>query len=232
MRLDDNDGQPLRTYPLVELGVARQAAKSQLVVIASEDKESIGAKDYAALLDELAKLRRDKDRFELVITDKNRIADVVKAKLEELRRARQAKVPSVAGGMMHTAFVDSHVTDGESAADLVAYLEPRNVKTASSTTSLPTADFAQLDETVRKYPLYIIVAGRVNRDWVINRKGAVLKSGMRTKAPLLLADYSAIPAEGSDSVEVTRSRFEISRLNDPDPSWFEALFAPAAVAKA
>ncbi len=109
MRLDDDDEQPLRTYPLVELDIGRQAANSQLVVITSEDKESIGVKDYAALVDELAKLRREKERFELVISDKNRITDAVKAKLEELRRARQAKVaPSATDGTVRQAFVDSH----------------------------------------------------------------------------------------------------------------------------
>src|SRR5205823_8753833 len=138
MRLDDDDNQPLRTYPLVELDIARQAAKSQLVVITTEDKESIGIKDYAALVDELAKLRRDKDRFELVITDKNRIADAVKAKLDDLRRARQAKAPVAAGGMVRNALVDSHVTDGDRAIELVAYLEGRNVSTEIWTTSAPT----------------------------------------------------------------------------------------------
>jgi hypothetical protein len=234
MRLDDDDGQPLRTYPLVELDVARQAAKSQLVVITNEDKESIGVKEYAALVDELAKLRRDKDRFELVITDKNRIADAVKTKLEELRRARQVKVPGAASTTVRRAFVDSHVSDEERAVELVAYLEERKVstdlRTSSSSTSLPAADFKQLDEIVGKSSLYIIVAGRVDRDWVSSRKVAILKSAIRTKAALLIAKYAATPAEGSDSIEVTRARFvDISALKDSDPGWIDALFAPAAM---
>jgi hypothetical protein len=230
MRLDDDDGRPLRTFPLVELDVARQAAKSQLVVITSEDKESIGIKDYAALLDELAKLKRDEDRFELAITDKNRITHTVKTKLEELRRAREAKVRSSAGGTLHKAFVDSHVTDAERAIELVDYLERRRVTTNIQTVSLPTTDFAQLDETVRNSSLYIIVAGRVDGDWVSGRKIAILKSAVRTKAALLIAKYSAMPAEGADHVEVARERFvDISALRDSDPRWIDGLFAPATV---
>jgi hypothetical protein len=237
MRLHDDDEQPLRTYPLVELDIGRQAANSQLVVITSEDKESIGVKDYAALVDELAKLRREKERFELVISDKNRIADAVKAKLEELMRARQAKqanvAPSATDGTVRQAFVDSHVSDEERAIELVEYLEACNVSTNIRTSRSLAADFAQLDETVKKSSLYIIVAGHVDRKWVSNRKVAIMKSAVRTKAALLIAKYSATPAEGPDSMEVTRSRFDdISALNDSDPSWIDALFAPAAAAKA
>jgi len=225
MRLDDDDDRPLRTYPLVELDTACQAARSQLVVITSEDKESIGVKDYATLVDELAKLRRDKDRFELVITDKNRITDVVKTKLEELKRAQQEKRPNDTGGKVHKAFVDSHVTDAEPAGDLVAYLIGRSVDTDLQTSSVITTDFTQLDETVRKSSLYIIVAGHVDKGWVSSRKIAILKSAIRTKAALVIAKYSA-PSEGSDNIKITRSHFEdISALNDTDPRVIDSLFA-------
>jgi hypothetical protein len=73
----------------------------------------------------------------------------------------------------------------------------------------------------------------VDRDWVSSRKVAILKSAVRTKAALLIAKYAATSADGSDGIEVTRSRFvEISALKDSDPSWIDALFAPGAVAKA
>jgi hypothetical protein len=234
MRLDEDDDKPLRTFPLVELDIARQSARSQLVVITAEDKDSIGVKPYAALVDELGKLLREKARFELVITDKNRIADAAKAKLDELRNLRQATVKAAAAAVngqapaadapSRNAFVDSHVSDEERAIDLVAYLEGRNVSTDVRTSSSPTADFAQLDETVRKTALYVIVSGNVDRNWVSSRKVAILKSAMRTKAALLVAKYSA-PAGGGDSPPVTKSLFEISALKDSDPTWIDALFA-------
>ncbi len=84
-----------------------------------------------------------------------------------------------------------------------------------------------MDETVKKSSLYIIVAGHVDRNWVSNRRAAVLKSAVRTKAALLIAKYSATPAEGADSMEVTRSRFfDISAMNDSDPSWIDAYLRP------
>jgi hypothetical protein len=228
--LGDDDDQPLQTYPLVELEIGRQAANSQLVVITREDKAKIGVKEYAALVDDdLGKQPREKERLELVVAeDKNRITDAVRAKLGQLKRARQAPgPPSAIDGVVRNALVDSHVDDRDSAIKLLEYLEGRNISTEMQLGSLPDAYFKELDETVKKSPLYIIVAGLVARDWVRYRKIAVIKAA--TKPPrtaLLIARYSV---EGADSMEVTRSRFvDISPLNDADRSWIDALFAPAA----
>ena len=233
-RLDDDDPpDTLNTYQLEQLRLGLKVARSQLVVMTREDKESIGNQKYAARVDELAKLPRDKARFALVITDKNRITDAVLAKLEELKSARQAPSASSApGGRGRSAFVDAHVSDGERAFELVAYLQERHVNTGFRTSNSPAADFAHLDETVKKSSLYIIVAGNVDWNWVSNRTLAIMKSAVKSRAALLIAKYSATPAEGADSVEVTISRFDISTLNDGDRRWVDALFAPAASDKA
>jgi hypothetical protein len=196
----------------------------------SEDKDSIGNEQYAARLDELAKLPRDKARFELLITEKHRITEKVLAKLEELKRARHAPSSSTAAGAGHTAFVDSHVDDQDRAVDLVAYLLERNVDTNIRTSS--ATDFAQLDETVRKSSLYVIVAGIVDRTWVNNRRSAIMKAAVKSRKPVLIARYAAAPAAGADRVEVTKSQFEFDGFNDSDQSWVDALFGPGAEVKA
>jgi hypothetical protein len=127
---------------------------------------------------------------------------------------------------VRTAFVDSHISDQERAFELRSYLKKRNVSTEIRGNS--SATFAQLDETVKKSSLYIVVAGTADRNWVSNRSEAVIKSALKSRAALLVAEYSATPLDGADTVEVTKSRFEISALNDSDPSWVDALFAPAA----
>jgi hypothetical protein len=224
-RMDVDDGQPLRTYPLVQLDIGYRAARSQLVVITQRDRESIGNEAYKAKIDELAKLPREKSRFELVITDKTQIMEAVQAKLAELRIARQSEQVATAGEtLVHNAFVDAHVNDIQRAIELVEYLENRRVSTDVWTSDTPNANFAQLDEAVRKYALYIIVAGCVDNKWVSNRKIAILKSAMRNKAALLLAKYSAADTEESDGGRFSKSQFEVSVLKHPDPSWFDAIF--------
>lgn len=228
-RLDVDDDQPLRTYPLVELDIAYDAARSQLVLITQQDRASIGSALYASRLEELAKLPRDKARFELVVADKNRIFDTVQVKLEALRQARKAaQAPGAALGTgAHSAFVDSHTSDEERAIDLLSYLETHDVNTELRTSS--TADFAQLDDTVRKAGLYIIVAGAVDKSWVTNRKLAILKSAMKARVPLLVARYSALPA--GQGAQFSRACLDISALNDSDRSWVDALFPEAGTAR-
>ena len=227
-RLDVDDGQPLRTYPLAQLEIACKIAQSQLVVITGEDKESIGNEKYAQRVNELAQLPRNKARFELVITDKNRITEAVQNKLEELKAARLAPpAQSPASGAGRKAFVDSHLSDQACAIDLLAFLEDRDISTEIRTSSSSSAtDFLQLDETVRKSSLYVIVAGSVDGNWVKNRKLAVLKSAVKSRVPLLVAKFSAHAVPGVDTIDVVSSRFDISALNDCDRSWVDALFVP------
>jgi hypothetical protein len=229
-RLDVDDGQPLRTYPLEQLELSRLAARAQLVVMTQQDRTSIANEQYAERLDELESMPRDdRARFELLIAeDKNRIPGLLNEKVEKLKNQRLAASQIVSGGRGRTAFVDSHVSDEVLAAELFAFLESRNVDTDIRTSSSRTNDFTNLDETVKKSSLYIIVAGSVDREWVSSRKVAILKSAMRTKAALLIAKYSAIPLAGSDTMEITPSRFEISALKDADSTWVHALFTPAA----
>jgi hypothetical protein len=206
--------------------------RSQLVVITQRDSESIANDEYKEKINELAKLPRDKRRFELVITDKTQLMDVIKFKLDELKKTWQTeKAENIRVGSVRNAFVDSHVSDGQYAVELVEYLENRHVNTDIWTSDSPSTDFAQLDEAVRKYALYIIVAGSVDNRWVSSRKIAILKSAMRNKAALLLAKYSAAISDEAGGNEFAKSRFEVSVLKDPDPSWFDALFQTPAVKK-
>ncbi len=222
-RVDDNDPpDTLRTWQLEELRIGLEAARSQLVLMTGEDRESVANGKYAARIAELAEIPRDKARFELAITDKNRIADTVLVRLQKLKDAREAeRTPPVLPGVEgRSALVDSHVCDQERAIDLVAYLEDHSVDTRLWT------GVASSDAGFALRPLYIIVAGKVDPVWVRTRRIAAQKSAVKSRAALLIAKYAALPAEGSEEVEITRARLEIlTQMNDSDPAWLDALFA-------
>ena len=205
---------------LEQLRIGLDADRPQLVVMTSEDKDSIGNQPYKAKIDELARLPRDRTRFELVITDKNRIADTVVAKLQTLRQKRRAAA-TMSGHGKRTAFVDAHEKDTHSANQLVAYLEKQQVDTSMRASA---GDFRRIDEAVKKSALYIIVAGNVDGDWVSNRKDEVRKSQTRCRAPLLVGKYAA--AEGDTNVAVATSRLEIVAEYMDYPGWVDALLAP------
>ena len=150
------------------------------------------------------------------------------AKIAALKDARPAGPAAAApGSAKRTAVVDAHVNDGEYAVALLEHLERHDVETIMETTSKSSADdLAQLDENVRKASLYIIVAGNVDNEWVAGRRLAILKSAVRSRAALLIARYSASSAGEGDGAGITKSRFDISALNDSDPRWVDDLFGP------
>jgi CHAT domain len=225
-RLDVDDGQPLRTYPLVQLEIGRQVARSQLVVITTEDRESISVQAYAGLVDELANLRRDKTRFELVITDKNQVTDAVKAKIEELKKARQsALAPATADGPVTSAFVDSADVDAESANELVTFLSERNVEAFMQSSDTSAAkELSEFGNRLSHYPLYILVAGKAEPTWVKNRTNAARTSAIKSRAAILIGRY-----EGGDDPKITLSRLKVvAAIKRPAPDSVDALFAPAA----
>ena len=238
LRLDEDDGDPLKTFPLVELDFGLAAARSQLVIITPEDKENIGVKKYAARLEEFATLDRGKGRFELVITDKNRFAEAVQARLDALKLARQAQAAeaavqtatptTTARTPARFAFIDSHVVDKARAVKLATFLLDRNINASVQASETAMLDPAQLDKRVQKTSLYVVVAGSVNAEWVMHRQAAILKAAMRTQAPVLIANYSGTPPDGADITALADADFDISDPNAADPSWVQGLLAPAA----
>jgi hypothetical protein len=229
-RLDDDDRpDTLKTFQLEQLRIGLEAARSQLVVMTSEDKESIGNESYAAKVRELGDLPREKARFELVITDKNRIADAVVAKLQKMKEAREAALaPAITDGTVRTAFVDSHDVDQDRANDLVTFLSEHNVEAFMQTSDgSATAELAQFADNLKKYPLYIIVAGGADEAWVKYRTNAARTSAVKARAAILIGKY-----DGADGGNVTMSRLKVVaaiKRMAPDP--IETLFAPAPPAK-
>ncbi len=234
--LDDEDPpDTIRTYPLEQLRIGLDVARSQMIVLSNQDNESIENESYQAKLAEITAMPRDKQRLEFVITEKNSITVTILAKLQAMIDARAAalKRANTDTSKGRAAFVDSHVSDQEQAFDLVDFLEKRDVETQMRTSSASSlTSLANLDDKIRKSTLYIIVAGKVDKEWVINRRNAVHKYALKSRAPLLIAKYSAMVEARADEADLMRARLKVvSELNDGDSSWIEGLFAPVGEAR-
>jgi hypothetical protein len=225
-RIDaDDDMQPLRTFPLEELRIAGDVARSQLVLMTSEDKESMGLPGYRERIKTLAERPRDKQRFEMVVAGRAQIAQTVLDKVQALKAVRQETRHAGARKGRRKALVDAHVADQDHAIDLASYLDGRQISAAISARS--TVDLAGLDLSVKQNDLYVIVFGAVDPSWVTNRKRAILKAVAKSGAPLLVATYEA-PTEATEPPALlTAEQMQISAMNDSDSSWVEALFEPA-----
>jgi hypothetical protein len=75
-------------------------------------------------------------------------------------------------------------------------------------------------DTLTKYPLYIIVAGQADREWVRNRTNAARTSAVKARAAILIGRY-----EGPTG-PVTLSQLKIvAALKRPSPEPIETIFA-------
>lgn len=229
-RIDVDDEQPLRTYPLVELDIAGRVARAQLVLMTAEDRESIASRAYAGRIEALATVPRDKQRFEMVVAGRAQVTQALLDKVQALKAAREMALGAGAPGGRRKALVDAHLNDQERALDLVSFFEERDIDTTMNARS--TADLAGLDHAVKQTDLYVIVAGAVDRSWVSNRKVAIMKAAVKSRAALLVARYAAGAEAGDAAATVTGAQMEISALNDSDRSWVDALFSPGAGGRA
>ncbi len=175
--------------------------------------------------------RDDKARFELLIAeDKNRIPGLVKEKIEELRRARNrgegaGRLSAVRGE--RRSWIRTSTTR-RAPSNCWRSWRAGVVDTDIRTSSSLATDFAKLDETVKKSSLYIIVAGSVDQAVGQQPQGGHTEVRRENESGAPPRQVLAqCPPKAADSVEVTKSRFEISALKDSDPSWVDALFAPA-----
>ena len=219
-----SDGaDPLDTLPLRQLRIGLDAARSQLVLLAPEDRDSIDSRKYGARIDELAQMPRDKDRLEFQVIDKLRFAEAVVARSEALA-AVGAPAPASQGSsdLQRIAVVDAHVNDSDLGLEVWQYLIDRNVDAALETSSQPAAGaLEKLDETVKRTSLYVLVEGQVDPAWVKNRNTAIMRSAVKSRLPILVARYSS----QDPAAPLDRTHLLVNSLNDSDPGWVEALFS-------
>jgi hypothetical protein len=229
----ESAGAPLRTYPLEQLRLGLEAARAQLVLVPEQvDVKTVEPVQYAERLRELVRMPRDRTRFQLAVTARQQMKDVVLTRLREIDEARRAASEAGAiGSDVRTAFVDLHVTDLPLAAELIAYLGRRQIAPIMmpSSDAGPTQALAAFEANLAKVPLYLVVFGGVTRDWVTNRLTeafqAVLKNpGARTR----IAVYVAPPVKGADQVQFPRFCEVAANMSGFDASSIDALIARAA----
>jgi hypothetical protein len=220
---------PLRTYPLEQLRIALEAARSQLVLIPEHvDVAALEDARYAERIRELGRMPRDDRRFQLVWTGRQQMKDAVLTRLKEIETAR--RVASSTESAVRTAFVDLHYADLAHATDLIAYLGRRNITPIMmpTTDQSPADALSMFEANVANVPLYLVVFGGVTRDWVTNRLREAFQSvlkhpGARTR----IGVYVAPPVKGTDQLAFPPFCDVAANMSTFDASSIDALIAKA-----
>ncbi len=224
-------GEPgaLRTYPVEQLRIALESARAQLVIIPDVDLDTIEDAEYQQYLVSLKTRTYDAGRFELVQTSKLEVKAAITASLQRQKDARSAAATrSSAGDPVLTAFVDAHELDQDVANELVTFLSTRDVEAFFQTSDGSTDDaLRQLGDNIKNYPLYILVTGKADKEFVTNHANKARTSANASRRQILIARY-----ESGDDPAIDLSRLKItSALKRPTPNPVDAMFKTPAEPK-
>jgi hypothetical protein len=228
--IDDEDADTLRTWPLRELQLGIEAARSQLVLLPDTvSLDHLEDPAYAARLRELIHMPRDASQFELVVTGRTQLAVETLAKLRRLRAARSRVAAPAADAAPVTALVDLHHTDFEQAQDLLRHLSRRNISWAvTSRLGTPGESIAAFDEVLGRARLYIVVFGGVAREWVDRRLEAALQRiASPDGATRCVGVYLAPPVKGGPDIRFDRVHDVADNMTGFDPGTVDALIERA-----
>lgn len=191
---------PLETYPLEQLRIGLEHARSQLVIVPPGlEREDIEEPEYALLITSLEQRPRESERLEILQVGRMQIAEEVLAKLRWLDERDAAQRPATAPVREATAFVDLHVEDLASAGDLVAHLQRHHIQavTIPSADLDPAAGLSLFEEHLKSAGLFIVVFGRVVRSWVEQRLNEAFKLILSNRLSTRIGIYLAPPHKSS-----------------------------------
>lgn len=203
---DPYDDDPLHTYPIEQLCIALESKRPVMVIIPSDARTKID-KDpaYAAYIESLTQHYADAEQFELAfVEDKSTIADEVAAKVARLQAAKAA-LRATAGAPL-SAFVDAYRVDEDFAFQLEKFLSRQAIDVTRKNLVSPR----EFDVEIGKFPVYIVVQGHADTDWVAKRFEAAHKAAVNNRARTLVGVYYSVPGS-------TGKRFRGVFSNPLDP---------------
>jgi len=186
---DPYDEDPLHTYPIEQLQIALQSKRPVMVIVPSDARGKI-EKDpvYAAYIESLKQHYADAEQFELAfVEDKSTIADEVAAKVSRLQTAKAAQ--SAVAGAPLSAFVDAYRVDEDFAFQLEKFLSRQAIDVTRKNLASPR----EFDVEIGKFPIYIVVQGHADTDWVEKRFEAAHKAAVNNRAKTLVGVYYSVP---------------------------------------
>jgi hypothetical protein len=199
-----DEERPEKTYPMEQVRIGLEHAGSQLVVLPQGlERRDIEEPEYADLIASLQERQRDADRLEIIQVGREQLAEEVLSKLRRLEAREKAHKAAYAQAGGGRAFVDLHVNDLSSAGDLVGYLHRKEVAaiTIPSGDLDPATGLSLFDEHLRSARVFIVVFGRVARNWVEHRLNEALKLILSNRLTTKVGVYLAPPHKSpSDAV--------------------------------
>lgn len=189
---DPYDDDPLHTYPIEQLTAALESGRPVMVIAPQDARAKIeAAPGYGSFVEALkgkyvgpdGAAHANPHQFELAfLEDKGQIGVSVAEKVKRMQTATSAAPP-------FSAFVDAYSIDQDFAFELEKFLSGQAIKVTRTSLQSPE-DF---DIEIGKFPVYIVVQGHADTNWVEKRFEAAHKAAVSNSARTLVGMYYAVP---------------------------------------
>jgi hypothetical protein len=218
--------EPERTYPVEQLRIGLENARSQLVVLPPGlAREDIDEPEYAEFITSLQERPREAERLEIIQAGRTQIADEVISKIRRIEEQR-AQAPAAGGKAGEgRAFVDLHVNDLAFAGDLMGYLHRQDLPaiTIPSGDLDPASGLSLFEEHLRSARVFIVVFGRVARSWVEQRLNEALKLILSNRLSTRVGVYLAPPHKSETEASFPPFFQVMNNTEQFDPKTVDAL---------
>ena len=194
---DPYDDDPLHTFPIEQLRIALESKRPVMVIVPTESRSKI-EKDPACngFIEWLKEqyvgadgaAHANPEHFELAfVEDKSAIADEVAAKVSRMQSAKRALAAPTDAPL--SAFVDAYRVDEDFAFQLEKFLSRQAIDVTRKNLASPR----EFDVEIGKFPVYIVVQGHADTEWVERRFEAAHKAAVNNRAKTLVGVYYSVP---------------------------------------
>jgi hypothetical protein len=238
--LSTSPGEPLdpdipeKTFLVEQLRLGLEYARSQLVLAPSEfNVDDIEEASFAAFVRSLADRPRAANRLEIVRTGRRQMIDEILLKKQKLE-ASAAQEKMISSEPSSVAFIDLHTNDLVNAAELVGYLNQKQVPLMMipSADVTPAVSMAVFEETLKRAQFFIIIFGAVTRSWVEHRLIEAFKLILSHQLSTWIGVYVAPPRKSPAEVKFPDSFHTMMNMDHFDAHTLERLLQQAGVEKA
>jgi hypothetical protein len=220
------EDEPDRTYPVEQLRIGLEHARSQLVVLPPGlETQDIDEPEYAEFITSLQERPREAERLEIIQAGRTQIAEEVISKIRRLEERASASAATGSQAGAGRAFVDLHVNDLAFAGDLVGYLHRQDLPaiTIPSGDLDPAAGLSLFEEHLRSARVFIVVFGRVARSWVEQRLNEALKLILSHRLSTRVGVYLAPPHKSATDASFPPFFQVMNNTESFDPRTVDAL---------
>jgi hypothetical protein len=219
------DGEPLQTYPMRQIELARECVPAQLLWVPKElAVDRVEDEAYRALLERYEHGERAGAPYDFVRGSSTQLLPQIMDKLAELQKQRDQP----AQGPGRAVLLDTHVKDQLYALELGRLLLERSIQPyINPQEDDPTKNLDAFEARLRQVSSLVILFGGVSESWVRHRLAVALQLSVSKNLPVESFSILLVPPEKHKTLKFQLGPISVPLIdNSHSPGLDPANMAP------